>query len=100
MINWEEFKKKFTCDDSEENSFAWIFSTQGIRNKLESMKKITELKLNKFPEQLFTENDTEKVKEFLHMYPAKYYAIRDKSKAGGVFKLKIVAEDVLNEIGD
>ena len=71
-----------------------------IRNKLESMKKITELKLNKFPEQLFTENDTEKVKEFLHMYPAKYYAIRDKSKAGGVFKLKIVAEDVLNEIRD
>ena len=71
-----------------------------IRNKLESMKKISELKLNKFPEQLFTENDTEKVKEFLHMYPAKYYAIRDKSKAGGVFKLKIVAEDVLNEIGD
>ena len=35
-LNWEEFKKKFTCDDSEENSFAWIFSTQGIRNKLES----------------------------------------------------------------
>ena len=67
-----------------------------IRNKLESMKKITELKLNKFPEQLFTENDTEKVKEFIQMYPAKYYAIRDKSKAGGVFKLKIVAEDVLN----
>lgn len=71
-----------------------------IRNKLESMKKITELKLNKFPEQLFTENDTEKVKEFIQMYPAKYYAIRDKSKAGGVFKLKIVAEDVLNEIRD
>jgi hypothetical protein len=69
-----------------------------ICNKLESIKKICELELNKFPEQLFTENDTGKVKEFLDMYPAKYYAIRDKSKAGGTFKLKVVSKDVLNEI--
>ena len=71
-----------------------------IDNKLESIRKISELKLNKFPEQLFTENDTEKVKEFLQMYPAKYYAIRDKSKASGVFKLKVITEDVLTEIRD
>lgn len=32
------------------------------------------------------------------MYPAKYYAIRDKSKVGGIFKLKVSAEDVLTEI--
>jgi hypothetical protein len=69
-----------------------------ICNKLESIKKICELELNKFPEQLFTKNDTGKVKEFLDMYPAKYYAIRDKSKAGGTFKLKVVSKDVLNEI--
>ena len=71
-----------------------------INNKLESMKKINELHLNKFPEQLFNKNEQDKVKEFLQIYPAKYYAIRDKSKAGGVFKLKVVAEDILTEIRD
>lgn len=69
-----------------------------ITNKLESIRKINELGLNRFQEQLFTENDTEKVKEFLSKYPAKYYAIRDKSKSGGIFKLKIAYENVLNEI--
>lgn len=69
-----------------------------INNKLESMKKISELGLNKFPEQLFKADEQEKVKEFLTCYPAQYYAIRDKSKAGGVFKLKVVASDVLVEI--
>ena len=56
-----------------------------IKNKLESMKKIGELGLNKFPEQLFKAGEQEKVKEFLDCYPAQYYAIRDKSKAGGIF---------------
>ena len=69
-----------------------------IDNKLESIKKINELCLNKFPEQLFKENEQDKVKEFLYKYPAKYYAIRDKSKACGNSKLKVSAEDVLNEI--
>lgn len=69
-----------------------------IDNKLESIKKFNELCLNKFPEQLFKENEQNRVKEFSHMYPAKYYAIRDKSKAGGIFKLKVSAEDVLTEI--
>ena len=36
-----------------------------IKNKLESMKKIGELGLNKFPEQLFKAGEQEKVKEFL-----------------------------------
>lgn len=71
-----------------------------IRNKLESIDKINELKLNKFPEQLFKSNDEEKVKQFLQDYPAKYYAIRDKSKAGGVFKLKVDYNKVLEEIQD
>ena len=69
-----------------------------IKNKLESMKKISELGLNKFPEQLFKAGEQEKVKEFLTCYPAQYYAIRDKSKAGGIFKLKVAANDVLAEI--
>lgn len=71
-----------------------------IKNKLESMKKISELGLNKFPEQLFKADEQEKVREFLTCYPAQYYAIRDKSKAGGIFKLKVAANDVLAEIND
>lgn len=69
-----------------------------IKNKLESMKKISKLGLNKFPEQLFKVGEQEKVSEFLTCYPAQYYAIRDKSKAGGIFKLKVAANDVLAEI--
>lgn len=69
-----------------------------INNKMESIKKINELGLNRFPEQLFRENEQIKVKKFLDMYPAKYYAIRDKSKAGGIFKLKVALDDVLSEI--
>lgn len=68
-----------------------------IKNKLESMKLINELDLNKFPEQLFKANEQEKVKEFLTCFPAQYYAIRDKSKSGGVFKLKVAAKDVFAE---
>ena len=71
-----------------------------INNKLESMKKISELGLNKFPEQLFKAGEQEKVREFLTCYPAQYYAIRDKSKAGGIFKLKVATNDVLAEIND
>lgn len=71
-----------------------------IKNKLESMKKISELGLNKFPEQLFKAGEQEKVRGFLTCYPAQYYAIRDKSKAGGIFKLKVPASDVLAEIND
>lgn len=71
-----------------------------IKNKLESMKKISELGLNKFPEQLFKAGEQEKVRKFLSRYPEKYYAIRDKSKAGGIFKLKVAANDVFKEIND
>lgn len=71
-----------------------------IKDKLESMKKISELSLNKFPEQLFKVGEQEKVREFLTCYPAQYYAIRDKSKAGGIFKLKVATNDVLTEIND
>lgn len=71
-----------------------------IKNKLESMKKISELGLNKFPEQLFKAGEQEKVKQFLTCYSAQYYAIRDKSKAGGIFKLKVATNDVLAEIND
>lgn len=71
-----------------------------IKNKLESINKINELNLNKFPEQLFKKNEETKVLNFIEKYPANYYAIRDKSKAGGVFKLKVTKEKVLEEIRD
>lgn len=69
-----------------------------IKNKLESINKINELKLNKFPEMLFKENEEAKVQKFIDEYPAKFYAIRDKSKAGGTFKLKVDYNKVLDEI--
>lgn len=69
-----------------------------INNKIESIEKIKELTLNKFPEELFKENEEEKVKQFIEKYPAKYYAIRDKSKAKGIFKLKVEKDKVLDNI--
>ncbi len=69
-----------------------------IRNKLESIEKINKLRLNKFPEQLFKSGEEEQIKNFLKKYPAKYYAVRDKSKSGGIFKLKVDIDKVLEEV--
>lgn len=69
-----------------------------IKNKIESYEKIIELGLNRFPEKIFNEGDIDSVKNFINKYPAEYYAIRDKSKSLGVFKLKVKSEDVLQEI--
>lgn len=69
-----------------------------ISNKIESYEKIIELNLNRFPEKVFKANQIDEVKAFILKYSAKYYAIRDKSKAGGIFKLAVKQEDVLNEI--
>ncbi len=71
-----------------------------IRNKLESIEKINKLGLNKFPEELFKDKEKDKVKEFLESNPAKYYAIRDRSKASGVFKLAVDYDKVMQEIED
>lgn len=69
-----------------------------ITNKIESIQAIEDLSLNKFPEQLFKKGQTKEIKAFLEKYPAKYYAIRDKSVAGGIFKLKVEYDKVLQEI--
>lgn len=69
-----------------------------IRNKLDSINMINKLDLNKFPEMLFRENEEDKIKAFIDSYPADFYAIRDKSKAGGLFKLKVDYDKVLDEI--
>lgn len=61
---------------------------------------IKELGLNKFPEQLFRAGEDDAIRKFLKKYPAEYYAIRDKSKAGGVFKLSVLSDKVLDEIED
>jgi len=66
-----------------------------IKNKLESIDKINELGLNKFPEILCHSNDAKRVTQFIQDYPAQYYAIRDKSKAGGFFNLKVNRDNVL-----
>lgn len=65
-----------------------------IKNKLESIKKIKELKLNTFPEALFKKGEEDKVLDFVNKYNADYYAIRDKSKIGGRFKLKAKRENI------
>lgn len=69
-----------------------------IKTKLESINKINELNLNKFPEQLFRNDEEFEVQKFLNSYPANFYAIRDKSKVGGTFKLKVAYNRVLDEI--
>ena len=69
-----------------------------IKNKLESYNKIIELGLNRFPEKIFKSSEINEVQEFINKYPANYYAIRDKSKAGGVFKLKVEPQNILNEV--
>lgn len=69
-----------------------------ITNKIESYNKIIELGLNRFPEKIFKSSQIEEVQDFVSLYPANYYAIRDKSKAGGVFKLKIEPKNILNEV--
>ena len=69
-----------------------------IKNKVESINVINELGLNKFPEQLFKKNENDKIKKFIKEYPAKYYAIRDREKPGGVFKLKVEKDNIFDEI--
>lgn len=69
-----------------------------ISNKVESYNKIIELGLNHFPERIFNSSQINEVEDFIKTYPANYYAIRDKSKVGGVFKLKVKPNDILNEI--
>ena len=71
-----------------------------INNKLESIKKIKELKLNTFPEQLLKKGEDDKVLEFVKKYPAEYYSLRDKSKIGGTFKLNVKKNNLLEEIKD
>ena len=69
-----------------------------ITNKIESYNIIIELGLNRFPEKIFKSTQINEIKDFIKTYPANYYAIRDKSKAGGVFKLKVEQENILNEV--
>lgn len=69
-----------------------------ITNKIESYKLIKELKLNHLPERIFKAGQTENVINFMKEFPADFYAIRDKSKSGGIFKLKVSAQQVFEEI--
>lgn len=71
-----------------------------IYNKIESSKLIKELNLNHFPEKVFKKGQTEEVLKFLNEFPVEFYAIRDKSKFGGEFKLAIVRDKVLETVKD
>ena len=69
-----------------------------ITNKTESYSYIKKLNLNRFPEKIFKQGQTQEIQDFITKYPAEYYAVRDKSKAGGIFKLKVKKSDVLYEV--
>lgn len=69
-----------------------------ISNKTESAQAIKALGLNELPTGIFKKGQTAEVLQFLKQYPAKYYAIRDRANAGGIFKMPVKAEDVLKEI--
>ncbi len=71
-----------------------------INNKIESINEIQRRGLNKFPERLFKKGQEKQVLNFIKKYPATYYAVRDKSRAGGIFKLKVEADRILDEIKD
>lgn len=68
-----------------------------ICNKVESAKWIYQLDLNRLPEDIFTPNDTQKLREFLRKYPAKYYSIRDKTQTNSPKRNhKASQQDILN----
>ncbi len=69
-----------------------------IKTKIESYLAISELKLNKLAEGVFKAGEVKKIDKFIESNPAEYYAIRDKSKAQGTFKLKVRKEDIYKEI--
>lgn len=71
-----------------------------INNKIESLEKIIELNLNKFPEKIFKKGDVNEILDFIKIYPAEFYAIRDKSKSCGNFKLKVPRDKVIEEISN
>jgi hypothetical protein len=68
-----------------------------ISNKIESLKKIKELKLNQLPEKFFDEFNAKIIIGFLENNKAEYYAVRDKSTAmSPKHKLAVKNADVLN----
>ena len=69
-----------------------------VNNKVESIRIIKERGLNQLAEGLFKAGEVGKVKTFLEQNPAKLYAIRDRTKTGGIFKFNVKREDVLKEI--
>lgn len=70
-----------------------------IETKLDSIKKIKEFKINHFPEELFKQEEVDKIKEFINNYPAKYYAVRSKEIVGcKKNNFKVLKENVLSEI--
>ena len=69
-----------------------------IKNKLESVKKIKELGLNTFPEELFKKGEEDKVKDFMDRCNADYFAVRSKEVVGYLPKIDLSKKEVMEEI--
>ena len=66
------------------------------RNKKESADLMLLLKINQFPRIILKETDESKIKDFVTKYDAKYYAVRDMSRANSkLFNLKVEKENLL-----
>lgn len=67
-----------------------------IKNKLESVQKIKELKLNHFEEELFHEGEEQRIQKFLNQYSYQYYAVRSKSTVAHIkSRIKVPKEEVV-----
>lgn len=68
-----------------------------IKNKIESLDKIKQLKLNQLPEIYFDGFDEEKVKNWLNLNRANFYAVRDKSVAmSNLHKMAVRFDEVID----
>ena len=69
------------------------------RNKKESADLMLLLKINQFPRIILKETDESKIKDFVTKYDAKYYAVRDMSRANSkLFNLKVEKENLLEYV--
>ena len=65
-----------------------------IKNKVDSIKKMKELRLNYFPLEVYSVQDLEGIKKFFKKYPAKEYVLRNNDKPEGNFYFVSSFEEV------
>ena len=89
---FDAFEEKKSHEDSIFHSATVNSSKRKLVNRHIGISAIS------FPEKIFKSSEINEVQDFINTYPANYYAIRDKSKASGVFKLKVEPQNILNEV--